>query len=112
MKINLRINNLNWEIYFKDFPNDIDPANPESEDEQDLGMTKRSCNVILINKKLKEDLMIRTIDHEITHAYFWSFGLTQIKSFTEENFADFIETHGRNIIVDSNYVFNKYKEKL
>ena len=109
MKINLKIHTLMWEIHFKDFSSDFDPLDETQDNEQDLGITKRSCDTILINKSIGDDLLMRTIIHELTHAYFWSYGLTQIKNLTEENFADFMETHGRNILRDSEFIYNKYK---
>ena len=109
MEVKLKINNLNWTVHFVDCPNGINPLDIKDIDEHNLGLTRRSFDIILINKDLPLDLLKRTIDHELVHAYMWSFGLNQFQSFNEENVSDFFETHGRNIIKDSDMVFSKFK---
>lgn len=60
---------------------------------------------------LPDDLMRRTIIHELTHAYFWSYGLTQIETIGEENVCDFIETHGRAILDLADRVYEGIKKE-
>lgn len=110
--INIKINNLDWSINFVESSTTINKLDIKDTDEYGLGITRRSCDMIIINKDLPDDLIKRIIDHEIVHAYFWSYGLSQYQNFTEENIADFIETHGRSIIDDSDYVYKKYKEEI
>ncbi len=108
--VKLKINNLNWEVCFVKCQNGINKLDLKDTDENSLGLTRRSCDMIIINKDLPDDLMKRTIDHEMVHAYCWSYGLSQYQSFTEENLADFFETYARSILRDSRYVLDKYKE--
>lgn len=108
--IKIKINNLEWEVCFVECPNGINKLDIKDTDEHSLGLTRRSCDMILINKDLPYDLMKRTVDHELVHAYLWSYGLSQFQSFSEENVADFFETHARSILRDSRYILDKYKE--
>lgn len=76
------------------------------------GVTVRSKNKIYINKNLQKDLFRRTIIHELTHAYIWSYGLNQVESFKEENICDFLESHGDSIIGTANCVYNDLLKHL
>lgn len=110
--IEIKINNILFKVYFIDPEyDDDDILNFNNDNEKTLGMVRRSHGIILIDNNLNEDLLIRTIDHEVTHAFFWAYGLSQIDSFEEENICDFIESHARNIIDKSNYILNNFKEK-
>lgn len=105
--IELIINGLHWKIYFIKSRKHFDKLSLSSDDEDDMGLTRKSNCSIIINEGLNDDLLIRTVDHEITHAYCWSYGLDQFNNFSEENVADFIESYARNIIRDSDRVIEE-----
>ena len=72
-----------------------------------LGITSKTQCKIYIDKKLKKDLMYRTIIHELTHAYVWSYGFDQYTNFEEENLCDFIESYGQSILSKADWIFKK-----
>lgn len=81
----MNINGLNWKIKYKKMDNEYH------------GYTQYSSLTIYINSNLKEMnpiLFKRLIFHEITHAYFISYGLKYETNFEKE---EMIEFYAHNI---------------
>lgn len=105
-KIIVKINNLNWKVYFV-ANND---ANLDKNDDEDdvCGITHFSKLRIYINRDIDEELILHTLKHELTHATLFSYGMGQYETFTEENVCDIVETYGEEIINNANYIYNAY----
>lgn len=71
--------------------------------EDALGLFDGDEQVIKIRKSPKAKIY-STIKHELTHAYLYSFGFTQVE-LNEEVICDFFETYGERIIADSKKVY-------
>jgi len=105
----LLINNLHWNIDWVE--QDSSTLDCEGT-EQVCGITYRTKCHIFINNNLPLDLMKRTIAHELTHAYIWSYGLMQFENFNEENVCDFMESFGSKIMKQTKKVLDFYKNEV
>ena len=89
-----KINNNNWEIKEKDKQTLLDKYNSNHEDSAlfVFGMCIYSEHEIWINKDMCKEQKIRTLKHELTHCYMWSYGLYNVPHFTEEMACDLVES--------------------
>ena len=113
--VNFKIKDLDWTIKF------FDPNTSTDEDLTELtcGRTSYVDNLINININMKESQIMRTIRHELTHAFRWTYGcvsemeLSNIPtSELEEVIANMIETFGDDIVFMTYDLYNKLSEEL
>lgn len=108
--MNIKIHNLKWRLNF--IPNEAMKVFFDGITSPELcGFVNRKELCIFIDINLKDDLLKRTIIHELTHAYFWSFGLVNFESLTEEDFCNFMETHASNILELADKIYNEFKKE-
>ena len=62
-----------------------------------MGLTRYSDRVILIDSDIKEPDLTATVIHEITHAFIWEYGFAQV-TFADEIVCDFFGVYGKDII--------------
>ena len=108
--IRIKLNDRSWNVRFFD-PKD---EGYDNEDEVPMGLTKYAEQEILINKKLRYDIMYNTIKHEVVHAYRWSYGCilsTPDTSYSsaevEELIANFVESYSDRIVETTRYLYRK-----
>lgn len=70
---------------------------------EDLGQFYADEQIIKIRKTPKCKIL-STIKHELTHAYLYSYGFSQVE-LNEEIICDFFEMYGERIIADSKKVY-------
>jgi len=103
----IKINKLSWTI------KKVAKNKLLVEGEEDpLGQTQNVEKTILINSELDKDIAKRTIIHEITHAFIWSYGLDNSLPFDEEQLACFVEVHSSDIIKLSDKCYTKLFETI
>ena len=98
-KVNFKIQRLNWTLRLVE---DLDT---------DCGQTfYRDC-LIEISDTLPKDMLKRTIIHELTHAFRWSYGhLSSVEiagwpsEAVEELIANTVETYGQDILEMANTI--------
>ena len=113
--INIRINSINWTVIFCQ---DGDPAlngeqlaSAESEvNESVLGITRFTQARIYIREDVHSDIIYRTLKHELCHAYLFSYGLDG-DNMSEEDIANFIESHAEKIVEDAKYLYDWFKSE-
>ena len=85
-----KINNLEWKVtYVLTFDDD--------EEEETFGQTIFKDLEIQILQGLNYDVKKRTLIHEVTHAFIFSYGLDQT-SIDEEFLCRFMESHAQKIL--------------
>lgn len=86
------INNEDWKIKLVD--KDIIKNRYNEEYDSDstfvFGLTIYPEHEIWINKDMCDDQQLRTLWHELTHCYIWSFGLNNAPHYTEEMVCDIV----------------------
>ena len=83
--MNFKLNDMEWTI--KPTPKQwlVDKYNSEHEDKctYAFGLCEYSKHIIQLNEELERTEMIRTLKHELTHCWLWSYGATY-ETYTEE----------------------------
>jgi hypothetical protein len=73
-----------------------------------FGVTIYPQHKIWINKNMCEEQKIKTLKHELTHAYIWEHGLYNVPSFTEEMVCDLVAACSDIVMeISSNYELYK-----
>ena len=87
-----KINNDEWNIVLMDKENLKKKYNEEYEEEASFvfGLTIYPESEIWINNDMCFEQQLRTLRHELTHCYIWSFGLKNTSNFTEEMVCDIV----------------------
>lgn len=85
----IEINNLTWEIEFVE--RDSKFLKLDDPDLVNAGITDRHDLKIYIDQSLSDDMIQRTIIHELTHAFIFSYGYSDMMN--EEEICKFIESH-------------------
>jgi uncharacterized protein YjaZ len=96
-KITFKIKDIDWSLDFVD-ADDVKL-------DKSLGLTFTIKRLILVDKNLNKTDLITTITHELTHAFMWEYGFSQV-DFSHENICDFISVYARNIIELSDTIVN------
>ena len=108
--MNIKIADLTWEVEFEE---DLSVLIPEQFEIRDgCGLTFPTKLLILINSALPEELLFRTIIHELTHAYIWSYGWDNQEDYTQEDMCNFMETFNIRIYEDARKIYETYHKKL
>ena len=104
-----KINNNTWVIKTVDKDVIVGKYNSEFDDKAKFvfGVTIYSKHEIWINKEMCYEQIIKTLKHELTHCYIWSYGLAQAPNFDEEMACDLVSSS----IDFINEVVSMYKEK-
>lgn len=86
------INNEDWKIKLVD--KDIIKNRYNEEYDSDstfvFGLTIYPEHEIWINKDMCDEQKLKTLWHELTHCYIWSFGLNNAPHYTEEMVCDIV----------------------
>lgn len=98
--MNVTIHDLVWDVNFTDIV--------DSDDDNLCGETYKSMTEITIYTYMSEELIHRTIRHEVVHAFIWSYGLENSFPMTEEQLCNFIETFGKEIERITEQIWNYY----
>lgn len=108
--MNFLINNAEWSIEELDTKALKEMYEEENEGKvyYTFGVTKYPTHTIYINKDMCTSQKIRTLKHELTHCYIWSYGLYNITDINEEVICDIVANSNDFI----NEVVEKYKERL
>lgn len=105
--MNIKIHDFTWEIVF------VDKVEDQSDDSEiTCGKTYKTKLRIDISTQQKDSLVRHSIIHELVHAYIWSWGLENSTPFNEEQIANFIETHGPDILTQADKIYNYYLNKV
>ncbi len=89
-----KINNNTWKIIEQPADVLLEKYNSESEEPAlyAFGVCIYSKHEIWINKDLCEEQKIKTLKHELTHCYIWSYGLYNVPHYTEEMVCDLVSS--------------------
>lgn len=101
------INNVKWNIKF------VPPKHPmlyRSDGSVTVGMCDNETRIIYIDSTLTGRFLKKVLCHELTHAAMFSYGV-ELSIEQEEILADLIATYGEEIIIITNTIFTKLKEK-
>jgi len=92
MNFKFRINDDEWEIIQVDKELIRNRFNKDNEEDATyvFGLTIFSEHKIWINKDMCDEQKIKTLKHELTHCYIWSFGLGSVPHYTEEMVCDIV----------------------
>ena len=103
------INNSEWEIREEDGDTLLKMYRDRVDSEAyfTFGVTIYSSHKILINKNMCNDQKIRTLKHELTHCFIYSYGMYNVPSFDVEMVCDLVASINNFI----NEVVNKFKEE-
>lgn len=96
-----KINNLEWTVSFV-------ISFEDKEGEETLGETHYKDLEIQILQNLDYQVRKRTVIHEITHAFIFSYGL-DASNYDEEFLCRFIEAHGDAILKTAEAVMNSFR---
>lgn len=98
------MNNEVWEIIKIDKETIVNKYNEEMGEEANFvfGLTIYSKHEIWLNEEMCKDQLIKTLRHELTHCYIWSFGLHHLPLYEEEMVCD--------IVASSSFVINTVVE--
>lgn len=102
-----------WEIKEIDSDELLDLYNKEYDSDSTFcfGVTLYPKHKILINKDMCDEQKIKTLKHELTHAYIWEHGLYNAPSFTEEMVCDLVASSMSSIgEIINNWILRKYKK--
>lgn len=89
----IEVNNLTWEIEFVE--RDSEFLKLDDPDLVNAGVTDRHDLKIYIDQSLSNDMIQRTIIHELTHAFIFSYGYSDMMD--EEEICQFVECQILNI---------------
>ncbi len=100
------MNNEVWEILKVEKDKIVDRFNKDMEEEVSyvFGLTIYSNHEIWLNEEMCKDQMIKTLRHELTHAYIWTFGLHHLPAYEEEMVCD--------IVAASSFIINTVVDDL
>lgn len=101
MNFKFRINDDEWEIIQVDKDKIRNRFNKDNEEDAIFvfGLTIFSEHKIWINEDMCTEQKIKTLKHELTHCYIWSYGLGSAPHYTEEMVCDIVSA-SINIIND------------
>ena len=83
----IAINNFTWNVSFV-----------KSFDKEKFGTTRYLTQEIQVLDSLSKEEKLRTLTHELTHAFMSSYGFGQIDEWTTEVVCDFISTYADSIV--------------
>ena len=101
----VRVNDIVWDV---NLTVKGDPKLQE-DDKSVLGITRYDTAEVLIRMDISPELMYRTIKHELTHVYIFSYGIDSA-NLSEENVADFMESFSERIVEDAKYIYSELKK--
>ena len=103
-KFHVIINGIRWTVKGCDG----DAPELESDGDNVLGITRFSTAEIFIqNIDVNEDIIYRTLKHELGHAYLYSYGFIG-DEMGEEDFCNFIEAYGERLVRDARRIFKLF----
>ena len=102
--MNFKINNMTWKIMMKSKEELLDKYNSNHDQKAYylFGVTLFPEHEIWLNEEMCYDQQIKTLKHELTHCYIWSYGIYNVPDYNEECICnDFIHE-----------VVEKYKKQM
>jgi len=75
-----------------------------------IGITYHATGHIYISDQPKPALMRRTVAHEISHAYMYAHGFSDIKSYTDEDVCEILTAYAEAIFRETDEVMKQYNE--
>ncbi|MDO5084977.1 hypothetical protein EII25_01705 [Erysipelotrichaceae bacterium OH741_COT-311] len=99
MKHFIKINGLRWTFYFVA----SEDEHLYMDNQRCFGVSKFDELSVYINVDLEVPLLIRTLRHELTHVYLFSYGFSG-EELSEEGICNFVECYGQRIMEDSQYL--------
>lgn len=113
--VNVRINSINWSVIFCEkgepaLDGDTSETAGSEINESTLSITWFSQARIYVRKDVHNDIVYRTLKHELCHAYLFSYGLDG-NDMSEEDIACFLESHAENIVNDAKRLYNRYRSE-
>ena len=110
------INNEKWKIEERTRKelSEIYKAEEQPEDGNYFifGLLNKAKHLIFINKEVCREEQIKTLKHELTHCYIWTYGLYNVPNFTEEMACDLVANSNEFINeVVGRYFKTKSKKK-
>ena len=108
--MNFKINNMTWKIYEKTKQELLDKYNSDREEKAFyiFGVTLFPDHEIWINEEMHPEQKIKTLKHELTHCYIWSYGMYNVTNYNEEFICDLVSASNDFI----NEVVEKYKKQM
>ena len=103
-KYYVTINGIHWSV------NGCAERADELEIDGDVvfGITKfASAEIYVQNENMSEDIIYRTLKHELCHAYLYSYGFIA-DSMDEEDICNFLECYGERLVRDAKRIYNNY----
>ncbi len=102
------INGVEWRLKFVPHGSDL---LMRSDGSRTIGVTDNVDQTIYIDETIHGRLLKKVLCHELTHAAIFSYGV-ELNIMQEELLADLIATYGQEIIVITNKIFTKLREKV
>ena len=103
-KFYLTINGVRWTVRGCSG----DAPELESDGDNVLGITRfATAEIFVQSTDITEDIVYRTLKHELGHAYLYSYGFIG-DEMGEEDFCNFIESYGERLINDARKVFKSF----
>lgn len=108
--MNFKINNMTWKIIGKTKEELLEKYNSEHEQKAyyTFGVTLYPDHEIWINQDMCFEQQIKTLKHELTHCYIWSYGMYNIMEYNDELICDIVSASNDFI----NEVVEKYKKQM
>jgi Zn-dependent peptidase ImmA (M78 family) len=106
--ITLQINGLE---YYVEFVEHDDKGLQNDGVHSYIGIAYHETGHICISNRMKPALMRRTVAHEITHAYMYAHGFSDIKDFKDEDVCEILTAFAEAIFRDTDEVMKQYEKK-
>lgn len=102
--IKVKINGITWKVFGTSAD---DEAFNAEEGEEVMGITWfTKGEIYLVTENISSELLYRTIKHELTHAFLFSYGINK-ETLTEEEVCNFVEVYAEDIIKKANSIFKR-----
>ena len=108
--MNFKINNMVWKIMMKSKEELLDKYNSNHDQKAYylFGVALFPEHEIWLNEEMCYDQQIKTLKHELTHCYIWSYGIYNVPDYNEEFICDLVSASNDFI----NEVVEKYKKQM
>ena len=110
-----KINDSIWRIYEYDVETMKKEYNARHDEDAYylFGLTRYPEHEIWLNKEVCMDQKMRTLKHELTHCYIWSYGMYYVPHYTEEMVCDLVSSINSfiNLVLDMYLKYLKGSEE-
>lgn len=105
----IMINGVEWILFLVD---PFDRHLYRADGSLTIGMCDNNYHQIYIRNDLYDDKFWLVLVHELTHASLFSYGIDLSRCCHEELIADYVATHGEEIIAIAKDVYEKIKGRM